>query len=208
MDEVLKQRLVGASVWVVLIVVFLPLIFDGAGVEKRAQSTELSLPEDHSTVLILEPESVVASEAETRPASHETDAQAVAPTQRQKTDPPQQSNTPSEPSKPIATPTPQTTSAKTKPEPSTQTVAVKGKAEVDEGWIVQIGSFSSRDNADGLSKQLGRAGYHSFVEAGGSGSSRVHRVRIGPMESRELAEQTRLKLKREEKRDGLVMEYP
>ncbi|MGM0563425.1 MAG: SPOR domain-containing protein [Pseudomonadota bacterium] len=185
----MKQRLVGASIWVLLAVVFLPSILDGSGVEGQADEIALGLPSQHATTLILQPDAesaeVVAVE---KPLEVRPDTPAPA---RPAPEAP--------PVEPAPAPQEQSTSD---PDP------VPGKTDVDKGWIVQIGSFSSRDNAEGLSDQLGEAGYHSFVEASGIGSSRVYRVRIGPSETRDQAESVRKRLQSDEKRDGLVMEYP
>ena len=53
-----------------------------------------------------------------------------------------------------------------------------------QGWIVQLGSFASRDNAAHLVNDLRRKGYTAFV-AEYHGSGRVlYRVRVGPEQDR------------------------
>lgn len=64
------------------------------------------------------------------------------------------------------------------------------------GWAVQLGSFASRANAEKLVHQLqARAGSSPYVSASGSGSSLRYRVRVGPLADRGAAERTAGKLR-------------
>ncbi len=57
-----------------------------------------------------------------------------------------------------------------------------------EGWVVQLGSFASKDNAESLAKGLRAKGYRAFVsEFRGSGRV-LYRVRVGPEQDRARAE--------------------
>jgi DedD protein len=62
-------------------------------------------------------------------------------------------------------------------------------------WAVQLGSFASRANADKLLHRLKAHGFSAYVLAGGSGSSQRFRVRIGPLADRPAADRTIAKLK-------------
>jgi DedD protein len=62
-------------------------------------------------------------------------------------------------------------------------------------WSVQLGSFASRANADNLTRQVKGQGFSAFVLTGGSGSSVRYRVRVGPLADRESAERIATKLK-------------
>ncbi len=81
--------------------------------------------------------------------------------------------------------------------------ALKGKA-----WIVQIGSFSSREKALVLRDRLRDKGYTTYVEPGTDDRGRrFYRVRIGPELLHSRAERLRQRLKRDTGLDGLVMRY-
>ncbi len=54
-------------------------------------------------------------------------------------------------------------------------------------WAVQLGSFSSRANADQLSEWCREQGYGVRVATGQDGGRTLHRVRVGPYASREDA---------------------
>ena len=51
-------------------------------------------------------------------------------------------------------------------------------------WAVQVGSFSSRANADRLSEWCREQGYGAKVLAGQDGGRTLYRVRVGPYASR------------------------
>ena len=54
-------------------------------------------------------------------------------------------------------------------------------------WAVQVGSFSSRANADRLSQWCREQGYGVMVLAGRDGGRTLYRVRVGPYASRDDA---------------------
>jgi cell division septation protein DedD len=54
-------------------------------------------------------------------------------------------------------------------------------------WVVQLGSFSSTDNADRLVAKVRAEGHSAYKEAVSSSGSTVYRVRVGPFLKREEA---------------------
>lgn len=56
-----------------------------------------------------------------------------------------------------------------------------------EQWWTQLGSFSSRDNAERLARELRGKGYSIDVARIKVGGKDLHRVRAGPVASREAA---------------------
>lgn len=75
-------------------------------------------------------------------------------------------------------------------------------------WIVQLGSFSSLENANALNQSLRQAGYASFVEPLEQGGSKKYRVRVGPELLRSDAQALRDRLKANMNVDGIVQSYP
>jgi DedD protein len=61
-------------------------------------------------------------------------------------------------------------------------------------WMVQLGSFASRDNAERLAKQLRGGGLQVSVSQGATGR-RLYRVRAGPVPDHAAAEQLAGKLR-------------
>ncbi len=62
-------------------------------------------------------------------------------------------------------------------------------------WVVQVGSFSSRENAVRLSSELRREGYSVFVSEVTAGGRTMHRVRVGPVADKDEAQTLAERLK-------------
>ena len=60
-------------------------------------------------------------------------------------------------------------------------------SESEEGWFVQLGSFSEEDNAKRLAERVATFGYKAEVSAYRAGGRELKRVRVGPSASREAA---------------------
>lgn len=63
----------------------------------------------------------------------------------------------------------------------------KPAAAAGGNWWAQLGSFSSRDNAERLARELRAGGYQISVSPGRSNGKELFRVRAGPVGSREAA---------------------
>ncbi|MBK8162644.1 MAG: SPOR domain-containing protein [Gammaproteobacteria bacterium] len=75
-------------------------------------------------------------------------------------------------------------------------------------WVVQVGSFSSEDNARTLRDQLRAQGYKAvFIDREVKDGKPVLRVRIGPEMERARSEQMREKLARDMKLEAVVISY-
>jgi cell division septation protein DedD len=66
-------------------------------------------------------------------------------------------------------------------------------------YSVQVGAFADRAGADKLVSRLRARGYRSFVKADTEGSGKRFRVRVGPVNARERAEELAAKLAKGEK---------
>ena len=83
---------------------------------------------------------------------------------------------------------PPETSEQARPSPSSGASSETPKVAAGPRWAVQIGSFSSRANADQLSEWCRENGYGVQVVTGQDGGRNLHRVRVGPYASREDAD--------------------
>ena len=63
------------------------------------------------------------------------------------------------------------------------------------GWSAQVGSFSNRDNAEGLTQQLRGEGFDAFLMRHERGGSTFYRVRVGLEPEREDAERIARRVK-------------
>jgi DedD protein len=79
------------------------------------------------------------------------------------------------------------------------------------GWVVQVGSFSSKENADRLVEELRGRGFQGFAEISDVQGKKIYRVLVGPEVQKAGAEQARQRLDpwiRERKLNGQVRSYP
>jgi DedD protein len=190
MDRRVKERLVGASILVVLIVLIVPELLSGPAPGPATSRLPASAPQpvrnvtvDLATNKAQAPEPVAeaaASSAKPAETGSADAASAVA-------EPP-----PGPPAAPVpVSPAPLETTA---PPPTSAATAVKPAAAV-HSWAVQLGSFASHANADKLVRQVKAQGFPVYVLSGGSGTSVRYRVRVGPVADRGAAAQTAAKLK-------------
>jgi DedD protein len=197
MDRRVKERLVGASILVVLIVLIVPELLSGPASAPSTFRLPASAPEPVRNITVdlatskpaRDPAADAAASA-AQPAAVRADVATAARGQLdsasgQSTAP--SATTPAElrPSLPLETAAPPPTSAATGVKP-----ASGGRA-----WAVQLGSFASRDNADNLARQVRARGFAVLVSPGGSGSSLRYRVRSSPLADRSAASQAVAKLK-------------
>jgi DedD protein len=207
MDRRVKERLVGASILVVLIVLIVPELLSGPAPAPAASTLPLRTPAPVRNVTVdvatsktqtpqqasadsPAPSVAAASDAApgalasgaSAPAALASGASAQAPASAAATPAPAPAPAPSAPLE------------NTRPPPTS--AATAGRAAIPaHSWAVQLGSFASHENADKLARQLKSQGYAVFVLPGGSGSSLRYRVRVGPMADRGAAAQTAAKLK-------------
>ncbi len=196
MDEGLKKRLIGATVLVSLIVIFVPMLLE----KDPVVSTELEeniIPEKPETdfssrVMPLEgedlskpPAVVVEPVAPLIQPSPDTQApkQVVVSKKPQK--------------KAVPKPAPQ------KKEP-TQRVGLSA-------WVIQVGSFSKRSNVDKLLKSLQSKKYAAFTDQVDVKGKILHRVLVGPEVDKKRAEQMLVKVNKylkAQKIQGRLKSYP
>ncbi len=87
--------------------------------------------------------------------------------------------------------------------------AVPAQAAAEgEGFVVQVGSFASRNNAVRLQSQLEGDGFETLIHEDQAGSRTIWRVRVGPIGDRARAEQTLRELADRSGVEGLVVSHP
>ena len=100
-------------------------------------------------------------------------------------DPPAKAAAPAPKQEPAAAPKPATATAA---KPAATPATASGK------WWVQLGSFSSADNAQRLARELRAKGFSVEVSLVKSNGKDLHRVRAGPEASRDAATALRTRL--------------
>lgn len=222
MDRRVKERLVGASILVVLIVLIVPELLSGPANGPAAARLPVSAPEPVRNVTVdlatsKPPEPVVepapaasaqahgaaenpasaASVGEAASAAGAADPGAANSGTAAGTGNAESSHVPPSVAPPLETST----------QPPTSKATVK-PAMPGHGWTVQLGSFASRANADKLVRQLRAQGFGVYMLSGGSGAAARYRVRVGPLADRNAATQTAAKLRSSGHEGSLVPPSP
>jgi len=173
----LKERIIGAAVLVVFVVLVVPVFLDGPPQSGEIVSERVPLPGQ-------------AAEDETRTVVLDRDRDEPVPVPAPVTQPETDRQQP-EPPKPEPE-----TEARVEPEPEPEPAPAKPAAQQPTAagnsstgmWAVQLGSFGNQQNAERLAADLRKQGFAAFLSQLSTGSGELHRVRIGPQKDRESAE--------------------
>ena len=109
---------------------------------------------------------------------------------------------------PLPPPSPRTaapTPASAAHTPAATTGSAEPASASAKGYVVQLGSFASRGNADRLARQVRTQGFPVSVSQGSSGR-RLYRVRVGPAHDRAAASQLASQLLANGHRGSIVPE--
>ncbi len=195
MDPQLKQRMVGALVLVAAAVLIVPLWLDGGYRDPRNQQRDMApMPADQFPPNV---PSVPAQTTTEIDAGLNASPASLATTALANVIPPPV--LPDAPGVPVPVPPP---AAPPAPDPAPATV---DGLETSLRWAVQLGSFSSRDNAELLLRRLQAAGTSGHIVAVKESYGMTFRVRAGPLEERAEALKLREKLARSTELRGILV---
>ncbi|MCH9005253.1 MAG: SPOR domain-containing protein [Proteobacteria bacterium] len=168
----MKERIIGAVVLVIFVVLVVPIFLDGPPRQGEIVSQRVLLPgqegQDIKTVVL------ERGRSEPIPVATSTERSADA------------SNTRPEP-QPVIGPVSAKVDDAPQPSSQRQTEPPKPAASTTGMWAVQLGSFSNKENAEKLAADLRKQGYAAFLSQLQTSSGRLHRVRIGPQKDRQSA---------------------
>jgi len=181
MDRALKERIIGAAVLVIFVVLVVPVFLDGPPPSGEIVSERVPLPGQ-------------AAEGETRTVVLDRDRDEPVPVPAPVTQPETERQQPVQP-EPEPEPEPEPDSraeresgpAPVPAKPATQQAAPAGDSSTGM-WAVQLGSFGNQQNAERLAADLRKQGFAAFLSQLSTDSGELHRVRIGPQKDRESAE--------------------
>ena len=193
MDRALKERIIGAAVLVLVVVLVVPVFLDGPPESNEMVSRPVPLPgqaEQQSQTVVLE-----RDRDEPVPASA-----AVQDAPRPQPQPQQQASiaqapVPAEVQESVQQSTVEAASA------AAPNVSATGM------WAVQLGSFGNKENAERLAAELRKQGFAAFLSNVTTAGGELHRVRVGPQKDRESAEQMAARL-RKAGHDVKVLPHP
>lgn len=188
-----RRRLIGAVALVLVAVVALPMVLDREP-KPVSQSVDIRIPsKDNAPDLPLQAAPVPAP-----PAAPAVPPAAAPAAQNKEAAEPAMAK-PADP--PAAPPAPKTEAAK-KPEavatvePGSKAAGEPRSVPLGDGFVVQLGAFSSAANARQQQGKLSANGFKSYTEAVKTAQGTQTRVRAGPYPTREAAEKAREQLKR------------
>jgi len=179
MDPALKQRMLGAAVLIVLAIIFVPMLLDGAP-SGRSETVDLTIPDapdrDFET-------RVVPLDASTPAPLPADDPNAVATVEAAATKPPDAlaGSEPPLPPSPAATPIAVATPA-----------AAASPGTPGGRYVVSFGTYGQRANADKLVADLKKGQVPAYADEVQVDGKPMLRVRAGPFVDRTQAEQARL----------------
>ena len=218
MERSVKERVVGATILVVLLVLIVPELLSGPKSPVAAKAPTLPASEStepmRNVTVDLTTRRATAADVDTAsangPAAGATDTESASA-----------ASTPSEPVGPTPGPStsaPTITTLKAQQPsdaPPVENEAASPKSNLPAktgttheashtGWAVQLGSFASRVNADNLVRQLKGHEAPAYVLSSGKGTEQRYKVRVGPVADRAAAERLRLKLAKDGHAGSLV----
>ncbi|BAQ73732.1 sporulation repeat-containing protein [Pseudomonas sp. Os17] len=213
LDNVYKQRMVGALVLVALAVIFLPMLFSRED-EQRHVAVEAPPVPQASAMPQVQVEPVVVPEPKALPQEpvpvEEPVVQQVAPSMPIAPSAPAVAPAPAVASKPVPKPAPAPAPAPT-PAPAQPIAAAKpdtSQSRIDANglsisWSVQLASLSSREGAENLQKTLRSQGYNAYIRS----AEGKNRVFVGPLIERAEADRLRDLLGRQHNLKGFVVRF-
>ncbi|MEE4193127.1 MAG: SPOR domain-containing protein [Halieaceae bacterium] len=191
MNDILKQRLVGALVLIALGVIFWPVLFvegERGSLDRETQLEPMPALED---VTIPAPQPIDGVEP-ARPAPEPTPEELAAlPAEADQEAAPEPEPEPAPAPQPKPKPKPKPKRAAVPPLPDTEgeRAAPASPALDDQGipiaWVLQVASVSSREKADQLTASLIGHGYKAYHRAIRRDDAVLYRVFIGPVFERE-----------------------
>ncbi|MGB1800399.1 MAG: SPOR domain-containing protein [Gammaproteobacteria bacterium] len=200
MHHRLKERLVGAAVLVVIAVIFIPMLLTGPIDSNSINKTNIPErpAEKFSSKLVPLNDSLMPITDTETPDSSNDIANAEPLNQEE----------PAESDDEIVSNVVEKTVEKvTNEKPAAQEKTINKKVGLT-AWVVQLGSFSTKVNADKLNLSLRKEGFPAFVEPLTKKGKTSYRVRVGPEIFRADADALLKSIKTKMKLDGIVLSYP
>ncbi|WP_265535031.1 SPOR domain-containing protein [Pseudomonas saponiphila] len=211
LDNVYKQRMVGALVLVALAVIFLPMLFSRED-EQRHVAVEAPPVPQASAMPQVQVEPVVVPEPKALPQEpvpvEEPVVQQVAPSMPIAPSAPAVAPAPVVASKPVPKPAPAPVPAPAPAQPIAAAKPDTSQSRIDANglsvsWSVQLASLSSRESAENLQKTLRSQGYNAYIRS----AEGKNRVFVGPLIERAEADRLRDLLGRQHNLKGFVVRF-
>ena len=178
MDQQLKERLIGIIVLVLFAVIFIPMFFSGTHDPILKNKENISISKESEFISKLKPMTDTATDTDLN-----TENIKLAPVVEESLAPVVE-------------------------EIPFNKEILKTDLVGQMNWVVQVGSFSSKDNAEKLNQKVKKAGFRSFVNPITQNNKIMHQVCLGPEYDETDANNLLKEIKNTMKLDGIVKKYP
>lgn len=215
LDNVFKQRMVGALVLIAVAVIFLPMLFTRQDETRHVQVDAPAAPQAPVAPQV-QVQPVPVPEPQVLPQEPVPEDEMVgddqAPSMPIAPAPPQVKPATPPAAKPAVKPVTPPAPAATPAVPAAPPAQAAAKPAVPSGvdanglsvsWSVQLASMSNRANADNLQKTLRTQGYNAYIRT----ANGVNRVFVGPLIERAEADRLRDQLDKQQKLKGIVVRF-
>jgi DedD protein len=203
MDSRAKQRVTGAVILAALFVLLVPELLKGPHATDSPATTptddgmsrytiDLNAPASPASRNSSQPAVVLPPVTENAPSALATPGKSAAP----EVPPPEPANAATPPPSPVPAPAQANTMPAPVDEPRAAAVASPARPADHGSFVVQLGSFGSRENANRLVHDMTAKGFAAFVAPISSGGRELYRVRVGPTHDRASAETLAAQLRR------------
>jgi DedD protein len=198
LNDILKQRLVGALILVALGVVFWPIIFVEPGSQPEAEQARIPPRPEVNTTPIEPPDQVgLRPPTAVLAREQEEDVEPAAPLPMPSPDEVAESPAPQQTvdAEPVAPPASEPPKRQTRTEPP-EKLALDSQG-VPVAWILQVASVSSAEKAEELRQRLQQKDAKAYTRKIKRNGKYLYRVYIGPKFEREPLDKMRPEVDRE-----------
>jgi DedD protein len=192
MDQQLKERLIGIIVLVLFAVIFIPMFFTGTNDSILKNKENVSISKESEFISKLKPMTDTATDSNTENIE-------LAPVVEESLAPVVEES--------LAPVVEESLAPVVEEIPFNQEM-LKTDAVGQMNWVVQVGSFSSKDNAEKLNQKVKKAGFRSFVNPITQNDKIMHQVCLGPEYDEADAKNLLKEIKNKMKLGGIVKKYP
>ena len=186
MDQQLKERLIGIIILVLFAVIFIPMFFSGTHDPILKNKENISISKESEFISKLKPMTDTATDTDLN-----TENIKLAPVVEES-----------------LAPVVEESLAPVVEEIPFNKEILKTDSVGQMNWVVQVGSFSSKDNAEKLNQKVKKAGFRSFVNPITQNNKIMHQVCLGPEYDETDANNLLKEIKNKMKLDGIVKKYP
>jgi len=202
MDQQLKERLIGIIVLVLFAVIFIPMFFSGTHDPILKNKENISISKESEFISKLKPMTDTATDTDLN-----TENIKLAPVVEESLAPVVEESLAPVVEESLAPVVEESLAPVVEEIPFNKEI-LKTDLVGQMNWVVQVGSFSSKDNAEKLNQKVKKAGFRSFVNPITQNNKIMHQVCLGPEYDETDANNLLKEIKNKMKLDGIVKKYP